>query len=303
MRLDWEGLRTFAIVCRTGNMSAAARELGVNQTTIARRLSRLEDRMGYALFLRDGYELRPSSRAQNLLVTAQAMEHQVSGLLAHEAQDQSARSTQAALTGTVRLTGVDAILENCVAPFFADLHEKHPGICLELTGSNRNLSLPQRESDLALRMARPQTGAFHIRKIGYLEYAIYGRASSGPFDASDPLTADRLETANWVDLDDVFADKPEQVWLNTHFPNRHVIARGNRASIMTALMAGQDAFCLLPKCSGDNIQSLTEVRGLDPEGRELWLLTHQERRHLPHVRAVADWLSDILPDGDSVTRR
>jgi DNA-binding transcriptional LysR family regulator len=293
MSLDWEGLRTFAHVCQTGNMSAAARELGVNQTTVARRIARLEEWTGYAVLHRDGRALAPTTRAQGLLEAACHMQDTVSDLLAREpAVENDAQS----VGGIVRLTGVDAILQDCVAPHLADLHHRFPKIALELIGANRNLSLPQRETDIAIRLARPDTGAFHIRRLGYLEYGLYCNPAGGPLDALDP------GALPWIDLDEFFSDKPEQKWLADHFPNRTTLGYANRGSIMVSMMAGHACCALLPLCVGERIDFLKRLDGYHPTGREVWLLTHQDKRHLPHVGAVADWLGTVLLDGHFITR-
>jgi len=293
MSLDWEGLRTFAHVCQTGNMSAAARELGVNQTTVARRIARLEEWVGYAVLHRDGRVLTPTARAQGLLQTARQMQDTVSDLLKREP---ATENDPQLIAGIVRVTGVDAILQDCVAPHIADLHHRFPGIALELIGANRNLSLPQRETDIAIRLARPDSGAFHIRRLGHLEYGIYCNPDGLPPDGLDP------GALPWIDLDEFFSDKPEQKWLADHFPNRITLGFANRGSIMVSMMTGHACCALLPRCVGDRIDGLIRLDGYHPTGREVWLLTHQDKRHLPHVRTVADWLGGVLLDGQFITR-
>ena len=293
MPLDWEGLRTFALVCQAGNMSAAARELGINQTTVARRIARLEEWVGYSVLHRDGRAVAPTTRAQSLLQTALQMQETVSGLLVGDPQaDQDTYQ----ISGIVRLTGMDAILQDCVAPHMASLHRQYPGIALELIGANRNLSLPQRETDIAIRLARPETGAFHIRRLGRLEYGVFCNPNGLPLEELDPTKLP------WIDLDEFFADKPEQKWLSDHFPDRKTIGYANRGSIMVSMMAGHACCALLPICVGARIDMLTQLDGYHPTGREVWLLTHQDKRHLQPVRAVADWLLDILLDGEFISR-
>jgi DNA-binding transcriptional LysR family regulator len=221
------------------------------------------------------------------------MQDNVSDLLAREPVDQS---DVPSVGGIVRLTGVDAILQDCVAPHIADLHQRFPKIALELIGANRNLSLPQRETDIAIRLARPDSGAFHIRRLGYLEYGIYCNPNGQSLAELDP------NSLSWIDLDDFFADKPEQKWLADHFPDRHTLGYANRGSIMVSMMTGHACCALLPLCVGERIDFLERFEDYRPDGREVWLLTHQDKRHLPHVRAVIDWLGTILLDGKFITR-
>ncbi|AWN15824.1 LysR family transcriptional regulator [Salinisphaera sp. LB1] len=283
--LDWEGLKTLALVCRGGTMSAAARELGVNQTTVARRLQRLEAQLGYSLLRRDGQRLRATLRADPLLQTARAMEDQLAATLIHT----QAEPRRERITGVVRVTGVDGVLEYAVGPRVDSLLSAHPRLRLDLIGGNRNFRVAQREADIALRLARPTSGAFHARRLGDLAYGVYATATE-----TDP------DSAPWVDLNEQFIDKPEQQWLVAHFPDRRTIARGNRGGIMVQLALATGACCLMPRCIGDHVAGLHRL-DMTPAGRELWLLTHQDMAHLPRVRVVADWLAATLCDGVTVT--
>ncbi|MBS61502.1 LysR family transcriptional regulator [Salinisphaera sp.] len=279
--LDWEGLKTFALVCRGGTMSAAARELGVNQTTVARRLQRLEQQLGQPLLRRDGPNLRATAHAEALLETARAMEDRLAATLT----DVHTRPGRQPVSGLVRITGVDGVLEHAVAPRINTLLTRHPGLRIDLIGGNRNLRVAQREADIALRLARPAGTTLDARRLGDLAYGIYAADAK-----ADP------HRAPWVDLDEAFIDKPEQQWLAERFPERRTLLRANRGGIIGELALATGACCLMPRCIGDRTRGLA---ALDTEatGRELWLVRHQDMAHLPRLRVVADWLADTLCDG------
>src|SRR5690606_20518220 len=99
------------------------------------------------------------------------------------------------LTGVVRLTAVDGLLERFLVPRLADFHRRHPGITLELLGDVRSLSLAKREADVAVRLARPTSGEVVTRRLATLTYEVYA-ASNG-------------DTSTWVGYDDAFAHLPE----------------------------------------------------------------------------------------------
>ena len=244
--LDWEGLKTFALVCRGGTMSAAARELGVNQTTVARRLQRLEQKLGQPLLRRDGQSLRATAHAEPLLDTARAMEDRLAATLTGLERPPGRQP----VSGLVRITGVDGVLENAVAPRIDALLAEHPGLRIDLIGGNRNLRVAQREADIALRLARPAGTTLDVRRLGDLAYGIYAADRN-----ADPYRAP------WVDLDEAFIDKPEQRWLATHFPDRHTIARANRNGILAQLTRATDACCLMPRCVGDSVPGLVCLGG------------------------------------------
>ncbi|WP_417843761.1 LysR family transcriptional regulator [Thalassospira sp.] len=278
---DWEGLKTFVVLCRAGNMSAAARELGINQTTVSRRIARLEDMLGYTVLQRGNGSMAPTQKAASLLAMAQEMEANVAGFMGMEPDTQPAL---AELAGTVRVTSVDALLEGVLVPAFADFCHRHPGVQLDLSGGNRNLNVARRETDLTLRLARPESGAFRARRVGTLKFGIYGtRADMNP------------ATANWIDLVDGFADKPEQQWLNRHFAGRRIVGRANRSAMMGQMAVQAECCCLLPGCVGDQVSGLHRLNTYQVTAyREVWLLVHQDMAHLAHVRAVMNWIIGLM---------
>ncbi|WP_252509768.1 LysR family transcriptional regulator [Thalassospira sp. TSL5-1] len=280
---DWDGLRTFVVLCRAGNMSAAARELGINQTTVSRRLARLEEMLGYAVLHREEGHLSPTAQGQQLLATAAAMEQNLAAYLETlpgltEGGDQKAPS------GVVRLSAVDALLDGLLVPAFADFHQRYPAVQLDLSGENRNLNIAQRETDIAIRLALPESGVFRSRRIGFMRFAIY--APHMDIDAPN---------ASWVELAEGLSDKPEQQWLHHAFGPRNIIGRANRATLLAGMAQAGDACCLLPVCIGDRVAGLHRLTQYDVSaGREVWLLVHQDMAHLPHIRVVMDWVADIM---------
>ncbi len=280
---DWDGLRTFAVLCRAGNMSAAARELGINQTTVSRRLARLEEMLGYAVLHREEGRLSPTAQGQHLLATAAAMEQNLATYLeaVPELADGAGKTGPA---GVVRLSAVDALLDGLLVPAFGDFHQIYPAVQLDLSGENRNLNIAQRETDIAIRLALPESGVFRSRRIGFMAFAIY--APQPDMDA---------HRARWVDLTEGLADKPEQQWLQNAFGPRHVIGRANRATLLAGMARAGDACGLLPVCIGDRAVGLHRLGQYDvTAGREVWLLVHQDMAHLPHIRVVMDWVTEIM---------
>ncbi|WP_258549267.1 LysR family transcriptional regulator [Thalassospira profundimaris] len=280
---DWDGLRTFVVLCRAGTMSAAARELGINQTTVSRRLARLEEALGHDVLNREDGHLSPTVQGQHLLATAAAMEQNLAAYLDSlpvlaDGIDKTAPS------GVVRLSAVDAILDGLLVPAFADFHLNYPAVQLDLTGENRNLNIAQRETDIAIRLALPESGVFRSRRIGFMRFAIYA-----------PRMDMDVQRANWVELAEGLSDKPEQQWLQYVFGPRTIIGRANRATLLAGMAQAGDACCLLPVCIGDRVAGLHRLTQYDVSaGREVWLLVHQDMVHLPHIRVVMDWVADIM---------
>lgn len=181
--LDWDDLRYFLAIERHGNLSAAARELGVAQSTVGRRLASLEISLGVRLLERtpEGYVLTVvghdvRERAQRLEREAHALERTVGSL---DRRD----------VGIVRITCSEAIAGHILAPSLAVLHRKYPDILVELIPSPRDVSLSMREAELSVRITQPTQHDLVIRRIGDLAFGLYASPAyleeRGDIDPSD----------------------------------------------------------------------------------------------------------------------
>ncbi|MGB5838199.1 MAG: LysR family transcriptional regulator [Albidovulum sp.] len=280
--MDWDHLRVLLAVSRSGSFTGAARQLGVDDTTVSRRMRALHDQFGAKLLHRgaDGaLLLTPLGR--------QAADH------AERMEDEMRRLTEAAglgrgtVTGTVRLTAVPILANRLLAPQLGALFEAHPGLELDLVAENRNLNLTRRDADLALRLARPQTGGHTLwtRHLGDLGYGLYG-AHSGAADA--PLISygeDRadLSPARWA-----------EARLRAGAARRAAIRVSDAETALEAAAAGQGT-ALLPLTIADADPRLTALAMPDPPpARELWLIGHRDQRGMAHIRAVIDWLAGMV---------
>jgi DNA-binding transcriptional LysR family regulator len=177
-RIDWEDVRFFAALARYGSLSAAARALTVNHATVARRLAALEQTLGTRLFKRrpTGYELTAAGRSA--LEAAGAMENAAAALsrLEHEMP----------LTGLVRITATPSLAEIFLIPRLAALQHQYPGLDLEVMAERRPVSLQRHQSDIALRLGRPERSELLGRCVGRIAYRFYAA----------PVWRDRLKEAS-----------------------------------------------------------------------------------------------------------
>src|SRR5215831_19834926 len=165
MRIDWEDVRFFVALARHGSLSAAARSLTVNHATVARRLAALEQTLATKLFKRrpTGYELTPAGRSA--LEAADAMEGAAAALARLE--------PDAALSGLVRITAVPSLAEAFLLPRLAPLQQQHPALDLEIMAERRPISLQRHQSDIALRLGRPERGDLLARCVARVAYRFY----------------------------------------------------------------------------------------------------------------------------------
>jgi DNA-binding transcriptional LysR family regulator len=195
--LDWNDLRYVLAIARSGAHAAASRQLGVNETTLYRRLARIERRLGSRLFQRIEGSLLPTDLGHRVIAHAERME------LEAEAVIEAANGVKSTVGGSVRVTSVPILINRLLLPALKELRDAHPDLRLELVADPRNLSLTKRDADLALRLARPNKEQRVIaRRIAQLQYAVYG--PSGADGAILP----------WIAYDDSMLELPHAAWIH-----------------------------------------------------------------------------------------
>ncbi|WP_431862310.1 LysR family transcriptional regulator [Azospirillum sp.] len=271
--LDWEDLRVFVALARTGSLSAAARSLRVSHATVGRRVADLEAAVGAVLVDRraDGYAL--TAEGQAVLDLAAGMDERAQAILRRAGRG-------GGLTGTVRLTATEMLGERFLVPRLAAFRRRHPGIDLEVMTDPRSLSLARREADVAIRLARPEAGELVARRLAAIGYGLY--AAEGAADAV-------------IGYDDSLAHLPEMRWLARHAAGCRVAFRAN--SLSTQLAAARAGFgrALLPRWLA---AAEPELRPLAPPAptpeREAWLVVHRDLRDVPRVRALLDHMTAVF---------
>ncbi len=283
-RLDWRDLRYFLETARAGSVSRAAQRLGVDRNTVARRLSALEAQLGLALFERGPQGWTRTAAGDELAGLASRVEEDVLALTRHaDARDR-------AVAGTVRLTTASHLAAALLVPALSRLLARHPGLLLEVAVDQRTFDLTRREADLALRMGRPRDAGLVTRKLSDVAYRLY--ASESYLDGRRP----QVDTARdrFLGFDGSLAGVPQERWLDRVAPSRRVVFRCNStASLLAAARLGIGV-AVLPRFLADPDPGLRLLEGPVPVSHELWLLVHGDLRRTPRVRAVIEWVDEVV---------
>lgn len=286
---DWNDLRYFLAVARTGSTLAAGRALRVSQTTVARRVAALEEAIGQPLFDRRqaGYTLTPAGEA--LLSKAEQVEQSATAFT--EAAAAHARD----LSGTVRITSEDIYMQGLVSPLLRELHDLHPEIMIEIDTSSDIRDLGAGEADIALRSsAKDQPAGLAGRQLGKDDWTLY---CSRDYAARKgvPASAGDLKAHAIVGGGGGALWRHYQLWLQQLGLEEQVaMHHANATGLLSAVRSGF-GIAVLPCIVADADPDL--IRCLPPRpdhGRILWLLTHDRVRKEPRVRAVMDFLADRL---------
>jgi DNA-binding transcriptional LysR family regulator len=281
---DWSDVRIFLTVQRTGSFTAAAKVLRIDQTTVGRRVAALESMLGSKLFRRgrDGLELTPAGR--DIVGTAERMEEAAMAL------GRTALGRDQAVEGPVRLTTFESMGEEVLAAQVPSLHARHPGLVLDLNTDDRQLSLTRREADLAVRYGRPDQSDLVVRRIATIAYAVY---ASRDYVARHGVTRANLAEHPVVAYSADLPLLPQNAWLRDQ--GGRIVANTNNTNVVVTLVGAGLGLAALGCYVGDRHPEL--VRVLPPTElatRELLMVVHTELQRVPRVRAVADWVVDLM---------
>ena len=289
--MDWDNLRYFLELSRAGKLSLAARRLGVDHTTVARRVQALEKRLEVALFLRSasGYSLTEAGRL--LLPQAEAMESACSAI-------EGARQTpREGLSGLVRIGVTEGYGTLMLAPQLAGLVQRYPHLSVDLLAAPRILQLSRREADIVITLERPQRGPFIISRLSDYRLRLYAApdylARHAPISCREDLRAhafvsyidDLLFSRELMFLDEL--GKPSQVPLRS-----------------TSILAQQEAcaagagLAILPSFTAAGDPRLVQVLGEEVSfTRTFWMLMPVELKDIARMRAVWEFLRDAAQAG------
>ena len=287
--VDWDDLKYFLAVARSGSTLGAGRTLRVSQTTVARRLSALEAALGLVLFERRqaGYALTPAGEA--LVGRAEAVEAAATSF------GEAAGSQSREASGTVCLTTIELYAVTILPPILKDLHDAHPGLRIELDTGDQRRDLGAGEADVALRGGHMAIESSLVgRRIAPDPWTLY---CSRDYAAAHPRPRSAADLRHHA----IVGGGGEKVWpLYRAWLRRHrleeavTIHHSSGTGLLAAVRAGA-GLAVLPSFVADRDRDL--VRCLEPmatDDAELWLLTHERLRHTPRVRAVMDVLGERL---------
>ena len=283
---DWDDVRFFLAVARTGSLSAAARSLAVNHATVSRRLRALEQRVGARLFERlpGGWTL--TAAGADMRASALRIEDEIQGTLRRV----SGRDEK--LAGPLRVAMSD-VAAFTLLPHLRSFSESRPEIQLDLVLSNRLSDLARREADVALRATDAPPEALVGRRLATLATSIY---ASLEYLGRNPGVSD-LRSHAWLAFDGALAGIPAARWMQTHAAGARVVARLDSLLLTYDAVRAGLGIALLPTVLGDADPSLRRVDpGFLLHGSALWALTHADLRTTARVRSFLDFLRDAIAD-------
>lgn len=295
--MNWDDLRYFLAVAAAGSLSGAGQQLGVNTTTVLRRVGSLEDDLGTRLFERErtGYRLTPSG--EKLAEALEPVDRRLAALPRDFVADDKGREA------VVRLAAGESIASAIIAPEYPAFREQHPGLTLDIVpdprisaagGGASRIGNPMRDVDLALRLARPTQGDMLMRKLGDMGFGLY----------ASPLYLETRgiphQMGQMADHDVIgFSEGETPIgpvwWLSRAEKPAHVVMRA--ASDLARAEAAREGMGLaaLPCIMAEGDERLVRVFGPDIIGAlEIWLMARNDLAQLAHIRAVMAFMVEAV---------
>jgi DNA-binding transcriptional LysR family regulator len=278
--LDWQDLRHFVALADTGTLLGAARSLGVEHATVARRVAALESQLDQRLVDRRSGRYVLTTAGEDVAATARRMLAETLSL----ERTLLAGSRSAAVEVAVSTPPV--IASHLIAPRLAQFHREHPTIQLQLLGESHAASLTRREADIVLRLSRPDDNTLVVRRAGAVTY----RAYAAPAYLAAHPPAERA----FIGLSDDLDGTPNQLWLRQLAGNRPMVLRSNDFLTQCAAASAGLGIAVLP----DFVARTAEPDLVEAEPgsfrRDAWIAFHRDLRGAPQIKATATLLATCL---------
>lgn len=295
---EWDDIRFFLATAREGSLSGAARVLGVDHVTVARRISGLQERLGANLLHRTPEGFAATRAGQTILQQCEAMETAAANL------ERLVAGHDTRSAGSVSVTATDALAYAIIVPRLVIVRQNHPELQIDLLPSVRAMDVARREVDLAVRVSltRPSAAGLICRKLGEVGFALYASpnylaARGKPEHGKGLLGHDVITHAGWpASMGSQFVGESlEGTQTSIRSNDRFVQLKATAVGLGISELA-----CFL----GDDHPDLVRVwPDLPPMLRPVWLIMHEDLRRAAKIRLVASAIADAFQKNSGFLRR
>ncbi len=298
--LDWSDLRYALAIGQGGSLAAAARQLGVNHTTVLRRLDALEARLGARLFERQRQGYQPTEAGALLLEQARRMADQADEI------ERRVLGRDRELTGQLRLTTAFVVMEHLLPGPLAAFARDYPGIEVEVMenaflvdlarrSAESSTSWSQRQADVALRLSSQVAEHLVGRPLGDAPCRVYAlRGAPGLPQGPTPLPV-LIKDAPWIAFERDARSRVYDRWMRQHLLPSRVKVRVDIFNAAAAMLQTGIGVAVLPCFMERNHPELVAVSEVIPEMTvPVWMLTHPDLRDTARVRVFMQHVGDAI---------
>lgn len=285
--MNWDDIRIFLAIARNGQILGAAKKLGLNHTTVARRLSALEASLNTTLLIRrtNGSEL--TQAGEELLLSAERMEAEMLAAHAHLAD------ADIALTGSIRIGAPDGFGVNFLTPRLARFSALYPDLTIQLVPVPRSFSLSRREVDIAISVERPETGRLIARKLTGYNLGLYAHRQYLA-RCGTPQTAEDLGKHRLIGyVEDLVATPTLDYAREVSRDWKPAFEVSSALGQVEAVKAGAGIGILHGFIAREH-RDLVEILPHKRIRRSYWLSYHESARILRRIHVLADFISGLV---------
>ena len=276
--MDWDDLRIIAAIRDSGTFAGAGVRLGMDETTISRRLARLQKTLGVSLFTATDGVRKPTPHCEQIL------DH-VQEIARHVAEIGALGNAARGVAGHIRLATVNSVAEEILAPKSAEFLVRNPGLTLQLLTSGQNVNFARWEADLAVRLRKPEKGNFTITKLADVRlYLFEPRETIGgePVICGYPDELDNTAETAFL--------KAQGLKARSRFITENV-------RVIRKLIQSHQAIGILPEHVCGSLLADRSLRAtLLPRRLEVWLLVQNHLKRNPASRVVIDWMRGLFDE-------
>ncbi len=283
--MEWNDLRDILVIAEAGSLAGAARKLGVNHSTIFRRLGTIEQRLGTRLFERLPSGYVPTSAGEEMAAEARRMAQGIDAL------QRRLTGRDLALSGHITVTTTDTHAGLFLGPHLANFAKAHPAIELTLRVNTQLANLARRDADVAIRPTNAPPETLVGRRVAREAFAAYAApdylATTKATDVSDH---------RWLAVDDSLDHLAAARWRRENVPTSSVVMWTDNLLGLRGLVEAGLGVAYLPCFAADPVPGLVRVPGLPllADASELWLLTHEDLRHSARIKAFMGTMADSI---------
>jgi len=283
--MDWNSLKVFLAIAENGSLSAAANKLGVNHSTIFRRLNAFEEEVGGRVFERinNRYVLNPMGDemldlAQNISTSFDNIERHIVGKDFHP-------------KGTVKITAPTNIAYRFLPRYLAEFNKLYPDIDIELLASNQELNMSNRQADIAVRATNSPPEHLVGRQVCTLKWSVYGSQSYADINGF-PTGIEELKNHALIGGSGAMKNLPAFIWLEKHLPEK-IQARCDELMVMSSFAEAGQGLAFMP--NDQQRAGIQKLFTFEPgKTSDLWLLTHPDLRNVERIKLVMQHLAEAF---------
>lgn len=286
--VDWDNFRIFLAAARAQSGLEASHLLDMSQSTISRRITKLERDVGSKLFDRSAQGLRLTTAGHNLFEHVEKLESTFSVM-----ESQVSQGDRMELSGEIRIGATEAFGTFFLMAHLSNFCERHQAIAMDVLPLPRSLNISKREVDTSVALDRPETNSFVTRKLG--DYRLLPYATPEYLDRHPPIRrVEDFQEHRWIDFVDDLLFSPQQFHLHKWGASLKRCLRSTSVVAQAQAVKAGLGIAVIPCFLGSVTDNLVPILPDKVDiTRSLWLVAPPERRELARIRALWDYIREI----------